>query len=204
MIIAIDIDQVLADTTQPIIDFYNKKLNASVILDENFSYALFKNWNLEKEDSLKIVDEFIANESINIEPIDGAIEAISKLKEKGFRLFAVTARPRIHENITKEWINRHFGDDTFFEIISTNQYNDPNEAKKSYFLKEFGASMIIDDNPYNCEECFDNGFNAILFNMNNQYPWGKTNNEKIQKVTSWDEVLNNIQIQKEVLLQKNL
>ena len=55
-----------------------------------------------------------------------------------------------------------------------------------------GAQILIDDNPDYAVDCAENGIEVLLFDLDNSYPWSKTQggpeHPLITRVHSWQEV----------------
>ena len=187
-IIAIDADEVLADTLPAFVNWVNKTHN------KNFSYEEIKknNQNLRsdtksKEEWFKLVDGFSSSEDyLKISPVKGAIEAISILKEK-YELFIITARPETVISETEKFVEEHFPD-IFSGIHHTSNLKENKFIEKSEVCKKIGAKIIIDDRYKTAIDCAQKGIKAIVLDM----PWNRNedySHENITHVKNWEEIL---------------
>jgi 5'(3')-deoxyribonucleotidase len=192
MIIAIDVDDVLADTSKAITTLFKQKHNLN-FADENFygteSWEAWKKEN--KEMAINSIQDFLNDENLDmIAPIDGAKEAVKKLKEKN-SLVIVTGRPQANISRTREWLDYHFPD-TFKEVFSTDWHDLKGEGdvNKGTICHEQGVELIIDDFPQYCLECLSVGTNVLLFDRT----WNKNfeTPEGITRVFSWDHIIEKI------------
>ena len=106
--IAIDMDDVLADTTVKIIHTINS------LLDKNYSYEELMSDHLVRERFLK---DYLANNSFLWQPgffldvpiKDRAVEVVKKLSEK-YEIFIVSAATEFPESLKEKlfWMKQHF------------------------------------------------------------------------------------------------
>ena len=186
-IIAIDADDVIADTVPVFIDWLNKEYNT------NFSHEEMNNQDydldylkIDKETWSTVLDKFHDSEDYKkIKPIKGAKEALIKLKEK-YELVIVTARPETLIIKTKEFMNKHFLK-IFSKIYHTTSRKENKSLKKSEICKELGINTIIEDSYENGLDCAQSGIKAIILDM----PWNRNKDYTQNNITyakNWEEV----------------
>lgn len=189
MLIAIDIDGVIANMMPELIRFHNDNYGTSLNIDHFQSHDLWKTWGGTFEDTVSKVNEFYASDYFSsVKPINGSLEGLNTLKSNN-NLIAITARPTSIEHQTKEWIERHFGS-VFSSIYMTNQYSlNSTGIAKSQICSRLGVDVLIEDSLENALECSKYTKHVFLFDT----PWNKCElPENITRVHSWEELLGNI------------
>ncbi|HBI25727.1 MAG: hypothetical protein UT41_C0001G0067 [Candidatus Wolfebacteria bacterium GW2011_GWC2_39_22] len=194
MRIGIDIDDVLADTVNAVCAFHNETYGTCLKRDDFLSYKFWETWGGSKEEAIKKMQIF--NEEgcgVTTCPIDGALRALTSLKNSGYELFAVTARPLHVMKQTEEWIGLYFPD-IFSAIKFGNTYgNEGIKEKKSSICKSLNIGIIIEDDIDHAVDCAENGIKVILLDC----PWNQGElSENVHRVFSWDEALRFISLHK--------
>src|SRR3990167_9613058 len=116
MIIAIDLDDVLADSLTAFVEFYNKKHKDKLKYDDFTAYTLNEIKGTPKEEEDKLLAEFDDSPYFkNIKPIKNAREALAYLSKR-HKLIIVTSRTTEKEQKTRAWVKEYFKDvsDIFF------------------------------------------------------------------------------------------
>lgn len=191
--IAIDIDDVLANSTElmrvtanqlmgldlqqhhyavtgPYWSYYQHVLEQNGITDKKVQKDMFEYWMTIHG---------------RADPIDGAVEALTKLSQR-FNVILVTSRnPNIRAD-TQDWLKAHFGglyQDLHmlghFKIID-------NPKTKGEACAEIGAKWLIDDNPEHCLSAIEHGTEAVLFG---EYGWHFDAPEHLTRCKDWPAVL---------------
>lgn len=187
--VVVDIDDVLADTTEALRRFVNKEYGHSLITShyriKGKYWGYYETvWSQHDINGDGIVDRFHLENSkggINIDPISGTIDAITQLAQK-YRLAAVSSRTSIQENQTKVWLKEVFGD--VFESIHCIDSRHTGVTKGG-FCQELGASYLIDDNTEHCESALAAGITPVLYGV---YGWQNAP-ERFKRCKNWIEVL---------------
>lgn len=194
MKIAIDIDEVLANTIEQVVLFYNDnyspKVGESDLRGRYFSF-MGKEW----EESNKKYFAFCESEYPDrVQPMKGVVEAIDKLS-KNHELVAITGRPAFTRAQTIGWMNKYFPG-KFEDIIFNNDRLDSKDfaeywgRPKAEICDEVGAEILIDDLPE-----FMIGSDHLRVYIFDQ-PW---NQEKAPdhaiRVYSWPELVDKIEKQ---------
>ena len=188
MKIGIDVDDVLAMSMGPLIDFHNQKNGNSLKFEDVFSFDLSKVFGMEtREEAFNHVLNFYKSPFFkNIEPLPSSKEIIIKLS-KIHQLAAITGRPSIIRNETIFWLEK-FYPNCFLETHFSNHF--PGEDKnlsKADFCLEKGYELLIEDSGEFALECAQKGIKVFLFSK----PWNKDciSHENIVVVNSWEEIM---------------
>ena len=108
MKIAMDLDEVIADFMSALLDFYYLKKGKRHSVSEFKEYKWWPVWGMEKEESIKLVDEFHDTYKLDeIKLVEGALEVISNLMKNGNEIYVITARPSRFKKKVESWIKHH-------------------------------------------------------------------------------------------------
>lgn len=171
-IIAVDIDDVLAASTDAVRKFVNERYSLDLqeshyqIKAEYWGYYEAV-WDQHDLNGDGILDEFHAQYVINqsnIDSIKGAVEVLTELANR-YRLVAVSSRRQEMQPETERWIRHTFGD--VFEVVRCISSRDT-KIDKGEACFELGASFLIDDNVQHCISAKQQGIQPILFG---EYGW---------------------------------
>lgn len=192
MNIGIDIDDTISDTYATLLEYAQKytieELKRNPILDNtkvtNHSYIeLMHHWT--KEEALKFWDRYYAEilRKVNIKTF--AADKIKKLKEKGHKIYLITARWDIENDnvkeITLEWLrNNDVQYDEFFM----------NAEEKLKIVKDKNINVFVDDSFDNCKS-IAYGSNIKVFLMDTKVNQS-LQDEKITRVYSWPHLYQEI------------
>lgn len=198
MNIGIDIDDTISDTYTTLLEYAQKytleELKKNPTFDNtkitNHSYIeSMHNWT--KEEIIKFWNKYYEKILRKVHIKTFATEKIKKLKEKGHKIYLITARWDMNNDnikeITLEWLrNNDVKYDEFFM----------NAKEKLEIVKYKNIDVFIDDNFDNCKS-IAYGSNARVFLMDaraNQ----NLEDERIMRVYSWPHVYQEILKLKEV------
>lgn len=148
-ILAIDIDDVLADAINPFLLHVNQIKGLSIKYDECFSRDYSEALGISKEEIRNILINYETPELIaKLKPIQGATENVKLLAER-YHLIAVTSRSTGLVQDTNLWIKKYFpmiGSVHYSRgggnILQENQRN----ISKREIAERLGALCLIDDN----------------------------------------------------------
>ncbi len=192
-IIAVDIDDVLADSTDLIRLTTNK--NTGLDLKEHhyavpgpywsyYEHVLTTNGITDKEQQKALVEDWISQHS-KAAPVKGAIDALRALSQQ-YRIILITARdPKIRTD-TEQWLKEHF--DGLYEdlhVIGNFKVVDKPRSKGEV-CQEIGATWLIDDNPEHCLSALAHGVHTVLFG---DYGWHFDAPEHLVRCKDWPAVL---------------
>jgi uncharacterized HAD superfamily protein len=193
--IAIDIDDVIADTLGAVHIWANAKAGASFELhhyhtdDEYWDY--YNNiWarhgfegKLVFEDFL---DEMIVDQS-NIRPNDDAKRVIKALMKK-YEVVFLTARPPAVQEETRKWLDKNI--DTSIPLyLACNPILNETALSKGEMCNELGVGLLIDDNIDNCNSALDHEVEAIVYG---HYGWNKNAPDSMTRCLNWAAVLEQV------------
>ena len=147
-IIAVDVDEVLADFIPTLAGYHNDTFGSSLTSRSFFSYEFHDVWGGSVEECNEKMLSFFESSHFRekVPPIEGAYEALRGLKERmGAELHIVTSRQHAIKDITLEWIDKHFPG-VFKAVHFGNHYAKEGMKKsKPQMCEEIGALCIIDD-----------------------------------------------------------
>lgn len=192
-IIAVDIDDVIAESTEA----FRKKVNVHAGIDlksEDYKVEgpywgyydqVWRAHGVEgRIDREQIFLEMHENQS-HIPLMPGAAYAVGRLQER-FEVVLVTARDIEWGEATKEWLRKQLGFDAP-RVYFSEVHKGVNGAKtKGEICLEIGARWMIDDNPGHCQTVLDHGVTAILFG---EYGWHTDVPSGTVRCKDWQAVL---------------
>lgn len=191
MNIAIDIDEVLSETTQSIIDYHNERFGTNLKLTDFTGQKFWQIWGGTRQEAIDKVRDFYKTDYFQDLPVvAGAKAAIAKLKED-HELHVVTGRPFHIQNETHEWIHKHFPN-TFKDIHMANHYAMSGESRlKSEICNEHGIEAIVEDSYEYAMDCVSAERKVYLM----KYPWNQHQAlvPNIHHVDSWEDIMNHFE-----------
>lgn len=193
-IIAIDIDDVLADNAAGFVAYSNAKWGTNLEVND-YDEHWAKLWNTEHDidETLRRRDDFMASGSYNsYTSKDRAYEVLKQLSER-FELRIVTSRLMVMRDGTMDWLHEHyqgiFKDDTVHlaGIWDTLTHQSINMTKADV-VKSIGAQYLIDDQLKHCNAAAELDINAVLFG---DYGWNQAEAlpVNVTRIADWDGVL---------------
>lgn len=188
MIIAVDLDDVLADTLDNFIKFHNASYKTKLKFNDFKFYALHEIIGLSEEEEAKRLELFDKSKFFDkLKPLKGAQKAISELSKKN-KIVVVTARTENVKEKTKKWLANYFPEIEDVTFISQGYMGFV--KTKAEVCKSLGAAVIIEDKKSFVLECADAGIKVLMFD----YPWNKDvkDDKNIIRVKSWKEILKKI------------
>ena len=143
-------------------------------------------WNVDPEKMSQMYEEFShSSYKENLEPIDGAISILKKLKEKN-ELVVVTSRGQSVVDMTYRSLESHFPD-IFSDVHFVPLWGSDKKATKASICNDIGASYLIDDSVEHCKLAAEADINSILFG---DYGWNRFQHlpRRITRCKTWQEV----------------
>jgi 5'(3')-deoxyribonucleotidase len=172
-IIAIDVDEVLADYASEFVVVSNR-LWGTDLKREDYHENWPQLWGLEMGDVVarsQVMLEDRMHERLKHD--DQAIPVLKALSER-FTLKILTARNVSTKEMTLEWLQRHYPmfapEDVNFAGIWDNPTDDAPHMTKGDIAKQLGVNYIIDDQVKHCVAAAERGIQAVLFG---EYPWNQ-------------------------------
>lgn len=190
-VLAVDFDEVCVGYLPEFIKFNNATYGTTVTTKDFHSYMF---WQVDgcklasREDATARVYEFHASPFFDCKPLEGACEALLKLKEK-YELHVVTSRQNDIKPQTLACMERYFPG-VFDGVHFGNHFGvSGKKTSKPDMCKYIGATALIDDSLDYARECANSKIPTYLFG---KYPWNQTDaqlNPLIHRVSNWNEVL---------------
>lgn len=189
--IAIDIDDVVAMTSEAVREWANEKAGMTLgahdyFLTEadywNYYEAVWEKHgvaSLSLEDFLETMD---ASQG-HIRAMEDARRVIRALKSE-YDLVFMTARRPAHKDSTRVWLDE-FIDSSVPLYLSHNPFANEVAQSKGELCAELGIDMLIDDNVDNCHSALQYGVDAIVFG---NYGWNVDVPDGVVRCQSWSQV----------------
>lgn len=158
--ILVDIDSIVANLTDPWFAAYNKDY------DDDLHMSRVDIWHthqLAKPECGKKIYDYLTPELISsLEPLDGSVRHVNKLRDDGHQVVFVTAVAKAEQNSNArvQWIQKYFPWATTKDVIITS-------AK--YLIK---GDVLIDDAPHNLAAYHEAWPNAMLLRIGYPYNTG--------------------------------
>ena len=189
MTIAIYIDEVLADTLNSYIKYYNNTYNTSFAREQFFTYNWWEVLQVEFSEGVTRFNDFVNNGHFeNLPLVRGAEQAVAKLK-RNHGLVIVTSRMGALKEITKKWLDKNFSG-CFSKVYHTESIYDKDAITKHQACLKSKANILIEDDINFASECMNNGIKVLLVDS----PWNR--DFKILadaiRVYSWDDILQEV------------
>jgi FMN phosphatase YigB (HAD superfamily) len=187
--IAIDIDDVLADSAKGVVNFSNKRWGTNLEV-KDYQEHWSDMWGVDHSVAAGRLAEMVEHKLPTT--YDSSEQGMKVLRElhKEYRLIIVTSRLMSIQKETKAWLDEHYGD-IFDEIIYSGFYETYEEGSfhrtKDLILKEKDASYFIDDQLKHCVAASKVGIKSLLFG---DYPWNQAEAlpNGVQRVKNWQAV----------------
>eukprot|EP01040_Poterioochromonas_malhamensis_P011629 gene11629-12688_t len=183
-VIAVDVDEVLAQFMPSLVSFHNDVYGSTdnssssspslLTVDSFFSYEFHKVWGGTPSEAFAKMENFF--ESIHFKekifPIHQAYNILLQLKDD-YELHIVTARQDRLQDITRQWIQKYFPNIFDNNIHFGNHYSTSGKSRsKSEMCKAIGAKLLIDDSLVYALQCMKENIPVILFG---NYAWNQVN-----------------------------
>ena len=194
-ILAIDIDETIAQLMPSLVNFHNEKYGEPHYhIDHFHTLAFHEVWGGTPEETTdKIEEYYLSHHFKGIEPIPDAKEYLIDLKNH-FELHVVTARGHNVREETINWLNIHYND-IFEDFHFGNLYGlNGIKKKKSQLCQEINAIALVDDSFHYATDCAENGIPVVLFG---KYAWNKyqsyldnhhEEHDLIERAITWNDV----------------
>lgn len=188
-IIAIDIDDVIAASTESLRLAVNERHNAALTpehyqIDADYWGYYERVWEMHGlEVDFDDLNQDMAHDQSHVPLLPGATFAIGELSKK-FDIVLVTSRDPAWEKATLEWLKRHFGD-VFSAVHFAGNSKHNGTLSKGELCKQAGAFLLIDDNPEHCRSAIEHGLEAVLFGS---YGW-HTSTQGLHICQDWPQLL---------------
>lgn len=191
-IIAIDVDDVLADSTTSmrlqVNDMLGINLPEAAYLVPGDQWGYYERvWNehgLLDRISYQMFEAEMIKDQSHVPFLAGAEFALTEL-HKYFDIVIITARNPAWEAATREWLKDYLGS-VINDVYFAGSFNIEGSKSKGQQAREIGAAYLIDDAPINCRTALDEGVIPILFG---NYGWHHDKPQGIIHCLDWPAVL---------------
>ena len=190
-IIAIDADDTLFNENDAVREYMNETYGFTHTKKDYLKPGEFfgyweRIWNVEPSQADEMYEGFLASShKALLPPVEGAIDAITSLKEK-YELVIVTSRGAAQQELTHSALAEHFPR-AFADVHFVPLWGGGEKATKAKICNEIGATTLIDDNYEHCRLAAEAGVRAILFG---DYGWNRNQDlvPGIVRCTNWAAV----------------
>ena len=188
-VIAVDIDDVIADSTETLRIIVNTRTGAN-LESGHYKVPMGSYWGYyeriwrshDVDITYRELEEEMEIDQSHVPLLSGASFAIGELSSK-YDIVIITSRPPEWEPKTKDWLMTNFGD-VFVSLHFTQQGEE--KKTKGQICKDLGVDYLIDDNPEHCQSALGEGVEAILFG---DYGWHHKAPKGLVKCEDWQSVL---------------
>ncbi len=190
-IIAVDIDDVLAQGTESLRLEVNRRLGVNLepkhyaVPGEYWGYyeAVWQQHGLQGRISMEELNPQMIKDQSHVPSFTEAYPVLARLKQD-YDLVVVTARIPAFEEATHRWLKLHFAD-MFQGIYFAGHHN--HAKNKGELCKELGVDWLIDDNIDHAHSALEKGIKVVLFG---QYGWhiGKKVDEAVVRCNDWPAI----------------
>ncbi|MCY9861076.1 hypothetical protein OTK49_00835 [Vibrio coralliirubri] len=177
--LAFDMDDVLVSFAAAINTEMNRVAEQATV--ENYVTYAFNEYHGVSYEQFR--DLILDNDLFRtLQPFDGAINALSILASKGFRIHIVTARDGFEgaREVTQDWIGNHNAPVSSLTVMGKEK-----NYSKSFYYNEFNAAIIVDDASHNIIDAVENGNGVVPFIVTR--PWN-ANDERINELVEAGKV----------------
>lgn len=192
-VIAVDIDEVLANFVDYFIEYHNLEYETTITKDKFITFELSEIFETTVEEmNLKFRKFKDQGHNLKLEPIKGSKRGIDKLIKRGYKLHIVTSRPETIKDDTSKWVEKFFPGKFVQVHHAFNKYYEPllQNLTKAEICRKIGARVLIEDNLDLALDSSENGITVLMMDA----PWNQTDSlpENVIRVKSWEEILGKI------------
>jgi 5'(3')-deoxyribonucleotidase len=189
--IAIDLDDVLADSTEAYRLQVNQRTGADLTAAHykvpgeyhRYYHRVWKQHGIFDRVPVDELDREMAADQSHIPASDGALETLRYLGAR-YELVVMTARKPDWQPATRRWIAERYPD-IFSEIVfAGSQHNEVQESKGEACAR-VGAAYLIDDNFDHAGAAIHKGIQVIVFG---DYGWHFKLPPSVTRCRTWREV----------------
>ncbi len=190
--IAIDIDDVVADSTEALRLLINERTGVELTRQDyripgsyrKYYERVWESHNLQDKVVFADVSAEMAIDQSHVPLVEGAIAALESLGGQ-YHIVAITARDVSWEDATRRWFKSH---DSLsgVELYFAGNHHTKEYKTKGELCRELGVELLIDDNPDHCQSALDAGIDSILFG---QYGWHLDVSPNVTRCKDWPAVV---------------
>ena|SRR3989344_6564989 len=160
MKIGIDFDDVVAEFTESLMDYYNKKYGKKVSKEEILIWDWGLYWGIPREEAIKRVNIF--HETYKVEdifPLEKAIDSLNEIMIK-HKVIIITGRPVRFKHRVEEWLQHHLK--RRLEVIRAGEFHKGQAATKAEICKELGIEVLLEDSGETALDCANSEIKVLL------------------------------------------
>ena len=195
MRLGFDLDEVVVDLTSEMEKHigatYGIEWPAECFINYDFRTCVF---SPDEETNRNIINDMVvvANDpdfQINASPVEGAVEALHKLKRVGHKLFFITSRPKQNQPHTFKWLRDN---DIPFDRLAVVGKSIP----KGLFGRKYVLDMFVDDLEPHLESMlhYKKRWSKVLLLLDRPWNSNYIDGSKFQRVFNWQEILRHVGI----------
>lgn len=190
--IAVDVDDVVAGTMEATRLWANRVTGAALTpqdyhtSDTYWEYynSIWARHGLSDRIRFEQFLTMMETDQSHIPVVEGARAALERLQTT-FDIIFITSRPMAQREATRMWLDEHIGLREAPLYIAHNPKANHDARSKGEICAELGVSLLVDDNPNNCQSALDYGIDAVLFGS---YGWNDQASEQLPRCATWSEV----------------
>ncbi|OGZ69609.1 MAG: hypothetical protein A3F47_02435 [Candidatus Staskawiczbacteria bacterium RIFCSPHIGHO2_12_FULL_38_11] len=169
MIIGVDFDDVLVNSSETFAAFWNA-VHGTSFKKEHFTHHEFhRNWGATPEDVAKMWMRFSKAESHKFTPAAAGAKSMVARLAQFHKLHVVTNRPLETDKETYQLIDVHFPG-IFSDIHFCTKNGGTTRAQlKSDVCRKIGSGIMLEDHPHGAQQCAADGIHIYLFDQ----PWNQ-------------------------------
>lgn len=181
--IVIDVDEVIAHIGPVLERIFNDHTGLNVSRHDWSDYNLDDNYpGLTQQDVCRLIEQEEVYQQL--EPIDGSIEAFTRLRNIGYRIHLVTARgfhPQARR-LTLDWLNDHGYE---YNSLSVTKHGEKKSDAYSQLSDSFG--YMVDDHLDNLKDASESGIvqERVVITM----PWNVNDTSYVDGINRFDNIL---------------
>jgi uncharacterized HAD superfamily protein len=190
-IIAVDIDDVLANHAESFVNFSNERWGTHLTV-EDYDEHWAEMWQIDNTETEARANVFRDSGIISeYDHTDEALPILTSLS-RNYQLIVITSRRIQMEKETRAWIANHYPG-VFTEIHFAGIWekidDDAHRHTKADLCQALGVSYLIDDQLKHCIAAAKCGIQSLLFG---DYTWNRASElpEHVFRVKDWEEIQN--------------
>lgn len=191
LIIAVDIDDVLAENAEGFVHFSNERWGTQLAVDD-YDEHWAKMWDVDIREVERRAREFHSSSAMRgYGHVGGAYEVLQRLAAL-HKLVIVTSRRLQMQRDTLAWIDEHFpnifsSEAVYFAGIWDDIQADSHLRTKAEIVKQINADILVDDQLKHCRAVAESGRCALLFG---DYSWNQSARlpDRVSRCDSWTTI----------------
>lgn len=189
-LIAVDIDDTLANSTETLITSVNNRFGISIPREAYYQPGEYWGYynRVWVEHGLELnedeIDEKMVVDRNEITLLPSALFAINQLSKR-YDFVIITARNPDREAMTKAWLAEMLPDISV-DVHFSEAHRDETKLTKGQICKKLGVKYLVDDNVGHCVGAREEGVTGVLFG---EYGWHQDVPDSLVRCKDWPAVL---------------